>query len=353
MNSGIIFPGKEWREASPASQGLDPSQLRAAVDYLDRNAGHDGARELVIVRNGYLVWRGPAVDRVHGVWSCTKSFTGTVLGLLIDDGKCTLDTPAREVLPALAEHYGSVTLRHFATMTSGYRAVGDEPEGSYIHGPSKTPFTPGPEPLFAPPGSAFAYWDSAMNQFAHLLTRIAGEPLHDLFRRRIAEPLAMDPAHWRWGDFGKAEGTLAAVNGGAGNQGRNVFINAREFARLGHLFLNRGRWKDRQILSEKWVTQATRVQVPAHLELRGAPIDGRGVYGFNWWINGMQADGSRKWPGAPPGTFAASGFNNNDMFVIPEWRMVVVRLGQDQGTREITDAVYGSFLGRLGEALRN
>jgi hypothetical protein len=54
-------------------------------------------------------------------------------------------------------------------MTSGYRAVGDEPRGDYLHGPSPTPFTPGP-PLFAPPGSRYAYWDSAMNQFAHVLT---------------------------------------------------------------------------------------------------------------------------------------------------------------------------------------
>ncbi len=349
----MIFPGREWQEASPASQGLDPEGLRGAIDYLERHAGQDGARELVIVRNGYLVWRGPAADKVHGVWSCTKAFTSTTLGLLIDDGKCSLDTPAREIVPALADRYGEVTLRQFTTMTSGYRAVGDEPQGTYVHGPSKTPFTPGLEPLFSPPGSAYAYWDSAMNQFAHVLTRVAGEPLHTLFRRRIAEPIGMDPSHWRWGDFGQVEGTSAVVNGGAGNQGRNVFINARELARLGHLFLNRGRWKDRQLLSEKWVSLATSVQVPAGLELRGAPIDGRGVYGFNWWVNGITVDGERKWPGAPPGTFAASGFNNNDMFVIPEWRMVVVRLGLDEGTREITDAVYGSFLAKLGAALRN
>ena len=150
-------------------------------------------KQLVIVRNGRLIWEGADADEVHGVWSCTKSFTSTVLGLLIDDGKCRLDSLASEFLPDLAGSYPDVTLRHFASMTSGYRAVGDEPRGGYTHGPSPTPLVPDPRPLFAPPGSRYAYWDSAMNQFAHVLTRIAGEPLEELFRRRVAEPIGMDP----------------------------------------------------------------------------------------------------------------------------------------------------------------
>jgi CubicO group peptidase (beta-lactamase class C family) len=346
----MAFPGKDWGERTPESQGLDPAKLREAAAYLEQNAGPDGVKELVIIRNGCLVWKGPSSDKVHGVWSVTKSFTSTVLGLLVEDGKCRLDTPAKEHLPALAERYPEVTLRHFTTMTSGYRAVGDEPAGSYIHGPSSTPLNPSPDPLFSPPGSAYAYWDSAMNQFAHVLTRIAGEPLEDLFERRIARPIGMDRSRWDWGDLGRVDGIV--VNGGAGNLNRHVRISARELARLGHLFLNRGNWDGKQLIRADWVDAATSPQVPASLPLKGAAIDGRGVYGFNWWRNGLKADGQRKWPGAPPGTFAASGFNNNDMFVVREWKMVVVRLGLDQGAREIADAVYGTFLAKIGTAIR-
>lgn len=347
---GVVFPGRTWAEAAPESQGMDPDRLRAAVEFLERAGSDDGARELLISRNGYLVWRGPEIDRMHGVWSCTKSFTSTMLGLLIDDGRCTLDTRVGERHPSLAQRYGDVTLRHFATMTSGYRAVGDEPQGRYVHGPSKTPFSPHPQPLFTPPGSAYAYWDSAMNQFGNVLTRIAGEPLQVLFSRRIAGPIDMDPARWFWADFGRVDRRV--VNGGAGNHKRFMIISAGELARLGHLFLNRGRWKDRQVVSEAWVDSATTNQVPLALELKGTAIDGRGVYGFNWWTNGIKADGTRKWPGAPPGTFSASGYNNNDMFVIPEWKMVVVRLGLDERTREIDDGTYGAFLARVGQALK-
>jgi CubicO group peptidase (beta-lactamase class C family) len=346
----ITLPGVQWEERTPESRGVDPEKLKAAVDYLEQNAGRDGVRELVIVRNGCLIWKGADIDNVHGVWSCTKSFVSTTLGLLTDDGKCHLESRAREFLPAMAEHYPEVMLRHLTTMTSGYRAVGDEPSGSYIHGPSPTPFAPAAEPLFSPPGSSYAYWDSAMNQFAHVLTRIAGEPLKELFRRRVADPIGMDPHAWEWGGFGAIDGIV--VNGGAGNHAKHVQISAREMARLGLLFLNRGRWNGRQLISADWVDAATSPQVPASVPLKGADIDGRGVYGYNWWANGVQADGQRKWPGAPASTFAASGFNNNDMFIIPDWRMVVVRLGLDQDSHEITDSTYGAFLANLGEAIR-
>ena len=79
--------------------------------------------------------------------------------------------------------------------------------------------------------------------------------------------------------------------------------------------------------------------------------DGRGVYGLNWWTNSLTADGKRKWPGAPPNTYAASGYNNNDIFVIPEWDMVIVRLGLDQSQLRITDAIYSQFIRKVGLAL--
>ncbi|MBN1359049.1 MAG: serine hydrolase [Sedimentisphaerales bacterium] len=344
-----VFPTKDWIEATPSSQGVNEAALKAAVDYLRANAGGDGVNQALIVRNGYVIWRGPDVDKVHGIWSCTKSFTSTVLGLLIDDGKATLDTLARDYVPAMTSAYPNVTLRHLATMTSGYRAVGDEPHGSYRHGPSPTPFDPCDTPLFAP-GAQYAYWDSAMNQFANVLTRIAGEPLEALFRRRIAEPIGMDPKEWRWGHFGPVEGMV--VNGGSGNLNRHVFISARQMARLGLLFLNEGNWDGRQLVDAAWVRAATRPQVSTTLPVwRDSGADGCGVYGFNWWTNGTRPDGSRKWPGVPAGAFSASGYNNNDMFVIPEWNMVIVRLGLDENQVRLTDAIYSQFLRRVGDAL--
>ncbi len=348
----MVFPGEQWQEATPESQGVDSERLGSAVTYLKENSGQDGVKELVIVRNGRMIWKGTDIDKVHGVWSLTKSFTSTVLGLLIDDGEASLDTLAKDHIPAMAEAYPALALRHFTTMTSGYYAVGDEPRGSYAHGPSRTPFTPGDTPLFTPPGSKYAYWDSAMNQFANVLTRIAGEPIEELLKRRIADPIGMNRAQWDWGDFGEVDGIV--VNGGSGNTNKHMLISARELARFGLLFLNRGEWNGRQLISASWVDAATSLQVPASIPAGHAYSEGRpGAYGFNWWVNGVWADGTRKWPGAPLGVYAASGYNNNDMFVIPEWRMVIVRLGLDQRTDgAIADSAWGTFLQKVGEGIQ-
>jgi CubicO group peptidase (beta-lactamase class C family) len=350
------FPGKDWQVVSPDEEGLDPDRLQAAVDVLKEKVGRDGVREVVIVRHGRIVWLGDDVDKVHGVWSCTKSFTSTVLGLLIEDGKCTLDTRGADLFPPLKEQYPKVTLRHFTTMTSGYRAVGDaEATGGYLHGPSDRPFEPA-APLF-PPGEQYAYWDSAMNMFALCLTAASGEPLEELLKRRVMNPIGVDPVKWKWGDRGSVElsGTRIKVNSGSGNGNGHIQISARELARFGHLMLNYGKWNDRTIVPADWVREATRVQAPAELPdgFPASNIPGSGVYGYNWWVNGTQPDGRLRWPDAPPRTFAANGHNNNRLWVIPEWGIVIVRLGLDQSDRRLTTAGENEFLRLVGSSLRD
>ncbi len=346
------FPMDSWETGSPESQNIDSEQLNTALQYLKEAAGNDGIEQVVVIRNGVMVWEGDRIDEVHGVWSMTKSFTSTCLGLLIDEGRGSLDTLAHEYVPEMEEDYPTLTLKHFTTMTSGYRAEGDTTSGSYTHGPSSTPFEPA-EPLFTPPGSQYAYWDSAMNQFANVLTQIAEEPLIGYFERKIADTIQMDSDGWNWGDFGRVDGIR--VNGGAGNNGNHIRICAREAARFGHLFLNQGNWDGEQLISKQWVKQACQTQVGAEVPMADRELssaEGSGVYGFNWWCNGTKADGTRKWPGAPVDAYSASGFNNNDMFVIPSWNMVFVRLGLDQGDDKIEDEEYGRFFELLGVAIR-
>ena len=134
-----------------------------------------------------------------------------------------------------------------------------------------------------------------MNVFGLVLTRVWGQSMEDVFRRRIAEPIQMNPEAWDWGDYATIDGLV--VNSGSGNGGKHIQISAREMARLGHLFLNQGRWDGQQLISRKWVRTATSLHVPATVPWAhpASGIDGRGVYGCNWWVNGVQPDGERIW----------------------------------------------------------
>lgn len=321
----MTFPAKDWLEASPQDVGLDAATLEAAMAALARISGPDGNRQALLIRDGRMVWRGPDVDLRHGVWSCTKSFLSLTLGLLIDDGRCSLDTRAADLYPALAPRYPTVTLRHLVTFTSGYRPLAASAEVA--------PFEPG-EPLFAP-GEEFHYgWESYL--LALLLTRVAGESLRDLFRRRIAEPIGLDDHSWHWGDWGPFDHLTGLrsvpVCSGSGLYDRGLHITARALARVGWLMARGGRWGERQLVSRAWVEESTRAQVPAATPCHNEqPWCHRlpGTYGYYWWTNGLDAAGHRIWPSAPQRTFAMQGHLNNICLVIPSWRIVLVRLGQD------------------------
>lgn len=310
------FPGAAWEVATPESQGIPARRLDQAMAQVAAVCGTDGNRQTVVVRHGRIIWQGDDVEHRHLVWSCTKSFMSTCLGLLWDDGKCSPDTLAASVLPGLAADYPGVTLGHLATFTSGYNHATDRPQQ-----PAK--------PLYKP-GEAYCYSGQA-DLLAAALTRIAGEPLRDLFMRRIGAPIGLSEASFHWGV--QPEGDGIAVNGGAGAPGSGVEITATAMARFGWLMCQRGRWAGQQLISTRYLDHATAVRVPATVKPWDPTawyVDVPGRYGLNWWVNGVDAKGRRLWPSAPPSTFAAQGNRNNLCIIIPEWDLVVVRLGEDK-----------------------
>jgi hypothetical protein len=161
-----VFPEDDWIEMSPSSQGVDPQKLEQALAYLESQSGSDGIREVVVIRNGYMIWKGDNIDYRHWTKSIAKIFTSTVFGLLIDDGVCAPETMATTFAPSLEEQYPTTRLEDFATMISGYDAEGGANWGNGLDG-SDTPWIP-TDPMFSP-GEAFLYWDDAVGMFGYLL----------------------------------------------------------------------------------------------------------------------------------------------------------------------------------------
>jgi CubicO group peptidase (beta-lactamase class C family) len=336
----MIFPGESWIRAEPSSQGVDRERMMEALEYLKSKSFDDANEEVMIIRNGRLIYEGDSIQKKHNIWSCTKSFTSTILGLLIEEGKCHLDKPVFNYEPVLQNEYSTVTLRHFATMTSGYNANGNSRWNEESADWSWTPYDPD-SPLFAP-GTEYAYWDEAMMMNGRILTTIAGESLKSYFNRKVATTIGFGP--WTWGIEGEIDGI--PINNGC----TNIIINADQLARFGHLFLNKGNWDGDQLVPQKWVDMATAVQVADTIPIADTDrkrTRGSGSYGFNWWLSG----GLSAMPDAPPETYYASGLNHNVCFVIPEWQMVIVRMGVDGNPPEGKHVVWNEFIKRLNLAI--
>ena len=108
--SSVVFPGERWQTATLESQGVDATKLCDALDYLHANSDGIGTDETVIIRNGYLIWQGPDANNVHEIYSCTKTFTSTVLGLLATDGVVSVDDCAVEHLPQLNRYLPPISI---------------------------------------------------------------------------------------------------------------------------------------------------------------------------------------------------------------------------------------------------
>ncbi len=316
--------------------------LDDAVAYLRSHCNSDGARELIIIKDGKTLYEGNNTSRVHNIWSCSKSFTSTALGLLIAEGKCSLDTLACEIDPELKPLYPHATLRHFTTMTSGFSGEGRSRWNDENSDWSWTPYVPD-TPHFAP-GSAYAYWDEAQMTMGRLLTRVAKQNLRDYLDERVFQPIGMGDV--KWGHEGEIDG-IPICNGCT-----NVELSAKQLAKFGQLFLNQGKHNGKQIIPAKWIEQATKNQVPVDLPVGDtdrANVRGPGAYGFNWWVNG----GENHMPDVPPNTFYASGLHHNLLFVIPKWNMVIVRMGTDGNPPFGKHNVWNHFLKRVGQATKS
>jgi CubicO group peptidase (beta-lactamase class C family) len=340
----IQFPTTVWTEQPPEELGVQPSGLLNALNYWRAHTGQDGINEVVMARRGVVFHRGSAADKAHLCWSVTKSFTSAAAGLLVADGVLSLETKATQFEPLLEEHYSDVTLRHFLTMTSGYAALGSSRWNESSEDWSRTPFLPA-SPMFAP-GEKFAYWDEAQMMLGRMLSHAAQRDLLGLLKERVFDPIGLVARDWT---VEGADRDWPQRNGCTG-----LTLDPLSLARFGHLYLNEGRWRDRQLIARDWVRQSTTVQVPNTVpvaETDRRDLDGSGVYGFNWWINGTRADGSRLLPDAPARSFYAVGLNHNLCVVIPEWEMVIVRMGQDGKPPEGHAAVLNTFLRKLSLAV--
>ncbi len=330
---------------TPGQAKIDTTKLGEALAYLASKSFEDGINEVLIVQDDHIIYEGDSTHQAHNIYSCSKVFTSTVLGLLMAEGRVKLDDRAAAYEPLLQEHYPEVTFRHFATMTSGYSAEGRSRWNDENADWSWTPYTP-EEPHF-PPGSHFEYWDEAQMMYGRILTNILQMPLKDYLTQKIADPIGM--SDWSWGTERENADGIPINNGCTG-----VRINARQLAKWGQLYLNKGRWEGQQLLPETWCTMATSNQVAANTPVFDgdrARSRGSGSYGFNWWVN--SPDGLSRMPDAPLGVAYMSGLNHNVCAIIPEWNMVVVRMGDDKNPPEGKHVVWNEFLHLLSKSLKS
>lgn len=304
-------PGAQpWPRAKPEEVGLDAAKLRVFSEFV-------GGRGCVVRRGKLAYTWGDASQRADVASAVKPWFTHFLLQALARRQVASLDERVVRYEPRLAELNATlafkdqeITWRHLATQTSCYG-------------------------LRERPGTAFAYNDWQMALFVDLLfTRVHGTPWPEV-DERLLRPLT---------DALGCEDRPSLVAMGTGERAGRLAISPRDFARFGHLYLQRGRWQNREVLREDLAVLAVSAPLPATLPRAGtiaAPMlsgqrtlgsqkvpdnqtDHFGSYSLLWWLNGVERDGHRHWPDAPVDTFAAlSHGGKRGLAVMPSLALVV------------------------------
>ncbi len=318
--------------STPEEQGIDPRGVAALVDALARGLPEQELRSLVVVRHGHVVVEGArapyATDRLHALYSLSKTFTATAVGLAVAEGRLGLDDAVVDLVPdevptsGLSDdervRLGRLTVRHLLTMRSGHDL---EPE---IFPSRRWVAAFLAAPLAHEPGTHFLYNTSATYVLAALVERAVGCGLLDYLRPRVLDPLGFGPATWEVSPEGHAVG------------GFGLSAAPRDIAAFGELLLRDGVWRGRRLLPEGWVALATQAHVPPGTAPGDERSDWAQGYGFQMWRSrhGVRGDGAF-------GQFC---------LVLPEQDVVVAMSSAVRDMQAPLDAVWEHLLPACGDA---
>jgi CubicO group peptidase (beta-lactamase class C family) len=344
-----------WRRVQPAEAGMDAALLEQAVAYartqeskvprdfstqvetfgavLGALPKERGETNGIIIRHGYIVAEWGDTLRVDPTYSVAKSFLSALLGLTIDRGLIkNVKDPVRHYINDGgydSPHNSAVTWEHHALQTSEWEGAMWGKSHDFIGVEAFGKGRREPRALRAP-GTFYEYNDVRINRLALSLLRLWRKPLPEVLRAEIMRPIGASDA-WRYHGYSNSDVSIdgkkmASVSGGT-RWGGGLWINTRDEARFGYLFLRNGRWRDRRIISESWVREAT------------APGKVKADYGYLWWLN----TGRKAWPSAPETSYAALGYGSNTIWVDPEHDLVIVWRWHQANPDELIKRVLASI----------
>jgi CubicO group peptidase (beta-lactamase class C family) len=263
--------------ATPESVGIPSNVILEWVNELERTA--PDPHSLMVVRHGRVVaegwWAPNAPELRQTLFSLSKSFTSTAVGIAIAEGHFGLDDAVVSFFPAetpahVSPNLAAMKVRHLLAMCTGHTAETVDSVGPGVG--KGTNLVRGflALPVADPPGTHFVYNSPATYMLSAILQKRTGLKLVDYLRPRLFEPLGIENPTW--------EEDRAGINmGGFGLQ-----VRTEEIARFGQLYLQKGMWGGKRLVPAEWVEAATSKQIETGPQLNPNPDWGQG-YGYQFW----------------------------------------------------------------------
>jgi CubicO group peptidase (beta-lactamase class C family) len=304
--------------STPERQGISSSDILDFVDTADRQI--DQMNSFMFVRHGYVVaegWWGPYdAGTPHILYSLSKSFTSTAVGLAIGEGKLSLDDEVLKFFPADAPAEPSANLKAMRVRDLLRMATGNQTEAPILtqNLPWTKTFLAHPVPF--KPGTHFMYNSPATYMLSAIVQEVTGMTVLAYLKPRLFEPLGIDSPTW----VANPQGISAGAYG--------LSLRTEEIARFGQLYLQKGNWKGKQLIPSQWVDEATARQTANGSSPNSDWDQG---YGYQFWRSRHN-------------TYRGDGAFGQYCMVIPEFDAVIVITSGVRDMQSVMNLVWEKLL---------
>jgi CubicO group peptidase (beta-lactamase class C family) len=267
--------------SSPEAQGISSSVILAFLDEADQKIDH--LHSFMLVRHGHVVaegwWTPYDAGARHELYSLSKSFTSTAVGLAIAEGKLSLDDPVLKFFPDEAPNEPSANLKAMRVRDLLCMSTGHQTEPRLAALPASTATEPKQEdqtwvkkflghPVPNKPGTHFLYNTAATYMQSAIVQKVTGQTVLDYLRPRLFEPLGIENPTWGTSPQGITLG------------GYGLNVRTEDIAKFGQLYLQRGNWQGKQLIPAAWVGLATSRQTSNGSNPNS---DWEQGYGYQFW----------------------------------------------------------------------
>lgn len=307
--------------STPEAQGLASAAIAQFVAHADQQIEH--LHSVMIVRHGSVVaegwWAPYAAERPHMLFSISKSFTATAIGLAIDEGLLTLDDPVLRFFPAAAPaevspHLAAMQVQHLLSMSTGHV----EDTTPVLHGAADGDWVRAffSCPVVHPPGTHFLYNTGASYMLAAILHTVTGVTLLEYLQPRLFAPLGIADATW--------ETCPRGINTG----GYGLSVPTEAIAKFGQLYLQEGEWQGAQLVPRSWVQAASQAQIANGDDPNNDWAQG---YGYQFWR-------------CRHGAYRGDGAFGQYCVMLPEQDMVIAITGGLAEMQPVLDLIWTHLL---------
>jgi CubicO group peptidase (beta-lactamase class C family) len=313
--------------STPEEQGVSSKAILAFLDALDRD--NLELHGFMLLRHGFVIsegwWSPYDAKRPHMLFSLTKSFTSTAIGLGVAEGLLTVDDTVVSFFPEVVtdcmdERLASMRVKDLLTMSVGHakpimgsewRQIKEEWVRYFLN-----------KPMDHEPGTRFVYNSGATYMLSAILQRITGQTLLDYLQPRLFKPIGIEVNEWN--------SCPSGINAG----GWGLSLKTEDIARFGQLYLQNGVWNGVRVLPEEWIREATSSQISSgHDETS----DAQQGYGYQLWR-------------CRHGAYRADGAFGQICIVMPDQDAVVAIHAGLHGSHKVLEAVWSYLLSGMQDS---